>query len=72
MILVVHGAIVCGQKRSHKLLSRFPANDHLPQASHQSRLLANDKDDTDMYRGLCTGLLESNLLLRKAPQNLSW
>ena len=31
--------------RYHQFLSGFLANGHLPRASHQSRLSANDKDD---------------------------
>ena len=56
-ILVLHGALGCGQKsfqlvwRCHQLLSEFLAKGHLSRLLRQPRLSANDKGDNEMIPG---------------------
>ena len=54
----VHGAMDCSQNKSfklvcrcHQLLTGFLVKGHLPQVSHQSCLLANDKVDNETIPG---------------------
>ena len=55
----------------HQRLSRFLANDHLPQVSRQSRMSANNKGDNEVKPGLCTDVLAFTLRLSRTPENLS-